>query len=117
VVPQRADEEPGDAGVIKKVLGDELGTVAVTFALDPGVAAEEVAVAGDFNDWSVDATPMTRRADGSFDATIVLEIGRHYRFRYVLDGDRWVNAWDADDYASNAFGGEDSVVRTDDVGE
>ena len=87
--------------------------VAVTFALDPGVAADAVAVAGDFNDWSADANPMARRSDGSFDATMVLEAGREYRFRYVLDGDRWVNAWDADDYAPNVFGGEDSVVRTD----
>ena len=71
-----------------------------------------MAIAGDFNDWSVDANPMTRRPDGSFDATMVLEPGREYRFRYVLDGDRWVNVWDADDYAPNAFGGEDSVVRT-----
>jgi 1,4-alpha-glucan branching enzyme len=98
--------------VIRKVRG-ERGMVAVTFALDPGVAADAVAVAGDFNDWSVDANPMTRRSDGSFDATMVLEAGREYHFRYVLDGDRWVNAWDADDYAPNVFGGEDSVVRTD----
>jgi len=98
--------------VIRKVRGEQ-GRVAVTFALDPGVAADAVAVAGDFNGWSVDANPMTRRSDGSFDATVVLEAGRAYRFRYVLDGDRWVNAWDADDYAPNVFGGEDSVVRTD----
>jgi 1,4-alpha-glucan branching enzyme len=103
--------------VITKVLGDEAGTVAITFDLDPGVAADAVAVAGDFNGWSIDANPMARRPDGSFHTTVVLELGREYRFRYVLDGERWVNAWDADDYAPNDFGGEDSVVRTDDVGE
>ncbi len=103
--------------MIKKVLGDELGTVAVTFELDPGVAANTVALAGDFNGWSTDASPMARRPDGGFHITLVLEIGREYRFRYVLDGDRWVNVWDADDYAPNNFGGEDSVVRTDDVGD
>jgi 1,4-alpha-glucan branching enzyme len=103
--------------VIKKVRGDELGTVAITFELDPGVAADTVAVAGDFNGWSIDATPMERRPDGGFEATVVLELGREYRFRYVLDGERWVNAWDADDYAPNHFGGEDSVVRTDDLGD
>ena len=103
--------------MIRKVPGDELGTVTVTFSLDPGVAADRVAVAGEFNGWSVDATPMTRREDGGFEATVVLEVGRAHRFRYVLDGERWVNAWDADDYEPNAFGGEDSIVRTDDVGE
>jgi 1,4-alpha-glucan branching enzyme len=101
----------------KKVLGDELGTVAITFELDPGVAASAVAVAGDFNGWSIEANPMERRADGGFHTTVVLELGREYRFRYVLDRERWVNAWDADDYAPNDFGGEDSVVRTDNIGE
>jgi 1,4-alpha-glucan branching enzyme len=103
--------------VIKKVPGDELGTVEVTFELDPGVAAQSVAIAGDFNDWSVDADQMEREPDGGFHRTVVLDVGREYRFRYVLDGERWVNAWDANDYAPNAFGGEDSVVRTDDIGE
>jgi 1,4-alpha-glucan branching enzyme len=103
--------------VIRKVRGEEPGTVAVTFELDPGVAATTVAVAGDFNDWAVESGPMERRIDGSFHLTVVLEVGREYRFRYVLDGERWVNAWDADDYAPNHFGGEDSVVRTDDVGD
>jgi len=103
--------------VIKKVRGGEPGTVAIAFELDPGVAASTVAVAGDFNDWAIDVDLMERRTDGSFHLTKVLAIGKAYRFRYVLDGDRWVNAWDADDYAPNHFGGEDSVVRTDNVGE
>jgi 1,4-alpha-glucan branching enzyme len=103
--------------VIRKVRGEEPGTVAITFELDPGVAANTVAVAGDFNDWAIDVDLMERRTDGSFHLTKVLAIGKAYRFRYVLDGDRWVNAWDADDYAPNHFGGEDSVVRTDNVGE
>ena len=107
----------GGAGVIKKVLSDELGKVEVTFELDAGIAADSVTVAGDFNDWSEDADPMEREPDGRFRKTFLLDVGREYRFRYVLDGNRWVNAWDADDYAPNAFGGDDSVVRTDDVGE
>jgi 1,4-alpha-glucan branching enzyme len=101
--------------VIKKLRGAEPGTVAITFELDPGVAANTVAVAGDFNGWSTDANPMERRADGGFHITVLVAPGREYRFRYVLDGDRWVNAWDADDYAPNDFGGEDSVVRTNDI--
>ena len=33
-----------------------------------------------------------------------------YRYRYLLDGTRWENAWDADDYVPNPYGGDDSVV-------
>jgi len=87
----------------------------VTFELTPSVLAESAAVAGEFNGWSTDANPMERGEDGVFRATLELEVGRHYRFRYVIDGERWVNAWDADDYLPNHYGGDDSVVRTDDV--
>jgi 1,4-alpha-glucan branching enzyme len=103
--------------MLKKVPGDKLGTVEVTFELTPDVAADSAAVVGDFNGWSVDADPMERGDDGGFRRTIVLEVGRQYRFRYVIDGERWVNAWDADDYLPNDYGGDDSVVRTDDIGE
>jgi 1,4-alpha-glucan branching enzyme len=102
--------------MLRKVLGDKLGTVEVTFELTPAVA-DSAAVVGDFNGWSIEADPMERGDDGSFRRTIQLELGRQYRFRYVIDGERWVNAWDADDYVPNDHGGDDSVVRTDDVGE
>jgi hypothetical protein len=35
-----------------------------------------------------------------------------YRFRYLLDDERWENDWSADDYVANEFGGDDSVVHT-----
>jgi hypothetical protein len=103
--------------MLRKVLADELGKVDVTFELPPTVIGETAAVAGEFNAWSVDANPMARGADGAFRTTLTLEIGRHYRFRYVIDGVEWVNAWDADEYVPNGHGGDDSVVRTDNVGE
>jgi hypothetical protein len=42
--------------------------------------------------------------------TVVLDAGRTYRFRYMLDGQRWDNDWAADAYVGNNFGGDDSVV-------
>jgi hypothetical protein len=42
--------------------------------------------------------------------TVDLEAGRAYRFRYLLDGERWDNDWAADAYIPNSFGGDDSVV-------
>ncbi len=86
--------------------------VRVTFRL-PREAAQEasaVSVVGDFNGWEAGASPMKRLRDGSFSATVELEIGREYRFRYLIDGGRWENDWLADRYEPNAFGGEDSVV-------
>ena len=42
--------------------------------------------------------------------TVSLDAGRAYRFRYLLDGQRWDNDWAADAYQPNDFGGDDSVV-------
>ena len=86
------------------------GTASVTFTLDPGVGAQTAAVCGDWNDWSADTDVMRRDAAGGFSLTVDLDAGRTYRFRYLLDGQRWDNDWAADAYVPNSFGGDDSVV-------
>ena len=55
--------------------------------------ATEVALAGDFNEWSCQM-PMRRDAQGWWSLRLKLEAG-DYRFRYVADG-KWFT-----DYASN----------------
>ena len=86
------------------------GTASVTFTVDPGVGAQTAAVCGEWNGWSADAGVMRRDAQGGFRLTVDLEPGRAYRFRYLLDGQRWDNDWAADAYVPNGFGGDDSVV-------
>src|SRR6476646_9029513 len=86
------------------------GTVEVTFEVDPAVNAQRANLCGEFNDWNNDAHPMQRRDDGGFTVTLQLEPGRSYRFRYLLDGERWENDWAADDYVRNEYGGDDSLV-------
>lgn len=49
--------------------------------------AEEVQIAGDFNDWMPHTTPMRRVSPGEFEARLRLPRGR-YRYRLVVDG-RW----------------------------
>ncbi len=96
----------------KGYLKTKKGVCKVTFELPKEVGAQTASVAGDFNGWDVDATPMKRKRDGAFSAAINLEAGKEYRFRYWLDGSRWENDWHADAYVPNSFGTEDSVVRT-----
>ena len=36
--------------------------------------------------------------------------GQAYRFRYLIDNDRWMIDWEADRYAPNELGGGDSVL-------
>ena len=86
------------------------GRASVTFTLDPGVGAQTAAVCGEWNDWSAGADVMHRDAEGGFSLTVALDAGRAYRFRYLLDDQRWENDWAADAYLPNSFGGDDSVV-------
>ena len=86
------------------------GKARVTFTIDSRVGARAAAVCGEWNDWSADADVMRRDAEGGFSVTVDLDAGRAYRFRYLLDGQRWDNDWAADAYRPNDFGGDDSVV-------
>jgi 1,4-alpha-glucan branching enzyme len=86
------------------------GKARVTFTVDPRAGAQAVAVCGEWNEWSADADVMHRDAQGGFSVTVDLDAGRAYRFRYLLDGQRWDNDWAADAYVRNDFGGDDSVV-------
>jgi 1,4-alpha-glucan branching enzyme len=96
--------------IVKKQVG-RAGICKVTFELPAEVGATTAHVCGDFNDWSPTATPMKRRKDGSLAATVALEAGGQYRFRYLLDDGRWENDWAADTYLPNDFGGDDSVIE------
>lgn len=84
--------------------------IDVTFTLPADVQADSVALCGEFNEWSTENMKLERNGDGSWLATVALEPGRAYRYRYLLDGQRWENAWQADDYVPNPYGSDDSVV-------
>ncbi len=99
-------------GVKKQYL--KTGNVCnITFRLPQEAApdAEVITVVGEFNNWSLSDTPMKKLKNGSFKATVKLSCGNEYKFRYLIDSNRWENDWCADEYRPNAFGGEDSVIR------
>ncbi len=74
------------------------------------VLAENVYLAGDFNDWDETITEMKRLKDGRFTVTLELERGHEYEFRYWINGVEWHNDWEADKYTANPFFGDNSVV-------
>jgi 1,4-alpha-glucan branching enzyme len=85
--------------------------VKVTFMLPPDIAEEEVRIVGDFTNWD-ETEAMKRQKDGSWKATVALEPGREYQFRYLVDRARWENDPDADGYEQNPYGTENSIIRT-----
>jgi hypothetical protein len=53
---------------------------------------------------------MKASKTGSFSASVDLESGQEYQFRYLLDGTRWENDSEADKYVPSEFGSENSVI-------
>jgi hypothetical protein len=84
--------------------------VDVTFRMPPIEGAVELYLCGDFNDWHKPGAPLRQESDGSWVATLSLENGKSYRFRYLDNQGRWHTDWEADAYVPNEFGTEDSVV-------
>lgn len=84
----------------------------VTFRYRSPTPAEDVNLAGSFNQWDTGATPM-ESVDGVWEVTIDLPPGRH-QYKYVVDGSRWITDEWALDFADDGFGGQNSVVT---VGE
>lgn len=80
--------------------------VHVEFAHPKAIA---VAIAGTFNDWRPESTPMIALGDGRWRKELVLPPGV-YEYRLVVDGE-----WMADplgrETAPNPFGGLNSVLK------
>ena len=72
----------------------------VTFEVKPEQAngAKQIALAGEFNGWSADATPLKKSKEGVYKVTLDLEPGKAYEFKYVLNDENWENDWAADSY-------------------
>jgi 1,4-alpha-glucan branching enzyme len=107
----RLQKERRIGNMLKKTFSKDGKTCRVTFTVPAAVGAQEVFLCGEFNDWSETSHPLKRRKDGRFSSTLSLEAGRSYRFRYLLDGERWENDEAADAYTSNPFGGDDSIIQ------
>lgn len=87
----------------------------VTFRLskDETNAAETANVVGEFNNWGTTATPMKKTSAGNFSVRVDLAQDREYQYRYLLNGEQWINDPEADKYVPVAeMGTDNSVVTT-----
>jgi 1,4-alpha-glucan branching enzyme len=109
--PKKPLKKSTSGGIQKQYLksGQEC---RVTFKLPKEAAPEShrVNLVGDFNDWDASATPMKRLKSGDYKLIVKLPSKREYRFRYLIDENRWENDWCADRYVPNKFGCDDSIV-------
>lgn len=74
------------------------------------VRAAQVALVGDFNGWSVSATPLERGAvAGTWSVTLPVTPGRHV-YAFLLDGKTWMTDPRAQTAQDLDFGRENSVL-------
>lgn len=70
--------------------------------------AQEICIAGSFNDWHPNVTPMIRLNDGKWAKELALPPGR-YEYRFVVDGE-WVDDLAATELIPNVFGTTNAVL-------
>lgn len=93
------------AAAVTAAVPDTVHVVRFVFAA-PG--ARTVALAGDFNGWSREATPLEELAAGVWAVTVPLSAGLH-EYAFVVDGERW----EADPTAAvrrDEFGNASSIL-------
>lgn len=97
---------------LKKSFSKDKKTCDVTFVVSAEAAqgAKTITLAGDWNSWSSTETKLAQKKDGSFSVKVTLETGKEYQFRYLLDGSRWENDWEADKYIPAPFSNTDNSV-------
>jgi predicted flap endonuclease-1-like 5' DNA nuclease len=76
-------------------------TVKVNFVLAANIVAgaTDGVLLGEFNNWNTGtAIKLNKENDGSLTATLELEAGATYQYRYLLSDGRWVNDDRAEQY-------------------
>ena len=66
--------------------------------------AKSIYLAGEFNRWDIQATPLKKQKNGDFTVTMELETGKTYQFRYLIDGTRWESDLEADTFVHSEYG-------------
>lgn len=93
---------------LKHIFGARQTSQGVLF-VQPASVGAKVEIAGDFNNWQPQATPMKlNRELGVFELCVPMSAGRH-QYRLVIDGHWTADAYNSDS-ETNPFGEPNSVV-------
>ena len=108
----KAKTKTAEPGSLKKQYLKKNPSCKVTFRLPKEAApdAQVVSIVGDFNNWSITENKMAKLKNGDFKLVLELPCDREYKFRYLIDTNRWENDWFADKYIPNGYGSDDSVL-------
>jgi len=76
------------------------------------LGAKTIQIVGEFNDWNQSTDFMNKLKSGDFTQTINLEQSKNYQFRYLIDGEIWINEVESDSKVSNEFSEYNDVIST-----
>jgi serine protease AprX len=83
---------------------------SVTFQF-PGDAGR-VAVSGSFNQWDREGLAMTRGSDGRFQAVVEVPFPDRHTYKFIVDGQYWVEDEANPQTEPDGYGGVNSVFQT-----
>ncbi|PHI21044.1 glycoside hydrolase family 13 [Lewinellaceae bacterium SD302] len=94
--------------MITKKYNKTKGNCKVTFSLTKEQVGDkrDVRVLADFNDWSwIDGVQLKNGKGGKYSGSVELPAqAAHYQFRYLVDGQQWMNDPDSEGYQPNVHG-------------
>lgn len=85
----------------------------VTFSMDKQavLGACKVDLLGEFNNWNTaEPVVMKKLKNGTFKVTIDLPSKTDFQFKYLLDGEKWINDDNPDKYINSGLGDEENSV-------
>jgi hypothetical protein len=91
--------------MIQKYPSSLSGHVRVVFELPSCTWADRIYLTGDFNNWCENDIRLKQTRNAVWQASVDLPMGKHYEFRYIIDGQ-----WHTDSHADNSLGSYNSVV-------
>lgn len=80
----------------------------VTFSMQAGTA-NQVLLAGDFNQWSLKTHPMKKDDKGIWNRTLMLHPG-NYEYKFIIDG-QWHQDPENECTCPNCYGTLNSILR------
>jgi len=86
------------------------GRFDCTFAYQPTKPARSVCLAGSFNSWNMNGTPLSRGDDGVWRVKVTLPAGAQL-YKFVVDGDQWTTDPRNPFTELDGHGGNNSVLR------
>lgn len=98
---------------IKKEYSKDKIICQVTFRLPKKISQnfKEICIVGDFNNWDPNQHRLSHKnSDGSFSIELTLAAGKEYKFRYLCDGQTWLNEPEADAEVLTHYGNSKNSV-------